>query len=655
MPEGPAPAPKPIDVAVARRAALEFTNTAALPAHQQELVRSLRDKSRINPETALQMMAGRTTPDRAVALLFTDGQIGPDTYNLNPTTGFKDRTSPTAGATPAELHEVRRATEMNSRINEAYDYVENGTITPRARAEVLRALYRDPGVRAALEQVYPGIDAVFPGYMANPGTIPAGIANSMDEILRNREYSGEMQRVISEAIQADVELDNETKPIRMRVQDLNQDIADITTELNDPTNPNNLTLKLGSITTQLTQFDRTLGGGGIPLGLQAQALTTLGGTIATAETQVRTLESQLRIAQGVLTSEQQNTTWDATIRRNVPNNPAAIAAAHTDIANAEASLGTYRSTLADAQSRRQELLNREQELQRQQKELQDNITAKRKELREKEKELREEQGKLAPHDRKRRQKELEFIDKVNGLFANATDGYMNARMQRVGESYNEVAGKQMKTEMEEIEQQLRDAEMTRWFRNKRVGVPVVPSRLMPRDWRRRNVPEISRAAVDADFDNLLRNGGNTRTLMNDLMGANIDARIRTKHGVAAGTPLTVAQQREATEMLDKLNQDHGNELTDKLMQYKFRNGKIRKEEAIRIQMSPLGIGFIQRNWDKNTALKQEIETLAGAGAIDKLSTLPKKKIAAISALILLFLATGSVVATKGISGSVSII
>lgn len=657
MSEAPVPAPKPIDVATARRASLEFAPTRAITRPQQELVNSLREKSRIDPDTALQMMAGRTLPDRAVAQLFADGQIGPDHYELDAASGFKDRTRPTAGARPGEAHEVARANEMQTRINEAYDFVENGAITPRAQAEVLRALYRDPGARLVLAEYYPNIDAQFASIMANPATMPATLRNAMNDILRNREYSGAFQDVINEAIKTDAELEQKTLPIRMKIDDLSVEIGEINDALN-PRKAGSMAQKVRDIQTQLVEFDRTIDPATrVPRGLQARELIRFDGDIATARADLTTQQALLQRLQGDLSAEQANTVLDPMTRRYVPNDPVEISRLRREIGIAQSALSTAQSTLANAEASKQQLLTREQEMQQQQQKLQEDIAEKKRALREKQRELREEQAKLAPLDRQRRQKELEFIEKVNGLFANATDRYMDARLQRVGKAYESTAAEQMQHEMHEIEERLREVELDRWWKDKRVGIPGVSGRRLPIGWKRRTIKVMDKVAVDNDYAALLATG-KTRTVIDTLMRSEIEDHVRHKHGMRGGR-LNAAQQKEVEAMLAELDKTHGAEITDKLMTYKFRTGKIRKEEAERLQMTPLGLGFIERNWDRSEALKAEIAKIAGEpliggkGPIDRLSRLPKKKLAAITGLIAFFLATGSILG-GGVSGSFAI-
>jgi len=654
MSEAPAPATKPIDVATARRASLDFAPTAAIPRHQRELVNSLREKTAVDPDTALQMMAGRTVPDREVALLFADGQIGPDHYNLDGATGYKDRTSPTVGATAAEAHEVARATGMRARINEAYNYVENGTITPRAQTEVLRALYRDPGARQVLVDTYPAIDANFAAYMDGTTLLPTELQTAMNTILQNREYSGSFQDVVNEAIKTDAELANEVHPISSKIVDINTQVTEITNDLNAAT-PGTLANRLGTITTQLNDFDRSIVAGGLPAGLQARELVTLNGSISTAQGDVNRYTRELAMAQSALVDARNAPVYDPVTGRIVGRgDPAATSVASGLIFAAQTNLSTHEHTLADSTSRRDQIIAREQDLLQQQREMREQVATKRKDLSDRQKELREEQGKLAPLDRKRRQKELEFVEKVNGLFANATDKYMNARLQRVGGKYGEVASESMNREMTRLDDRLQEIQLDRWWRNKRVGVPGVTGRVLPRGWRRRTVPVIDAAAVDADYEDLLRTG-RTRTVVDNLMGAEVRAIIRQRYGLGPAGTLTVAQQREASKMLEDLDKTHGASITDKLMTYKFRSGKVRKDEAERLQMTPLGLGFIERNWNESNKLKAEIDEIVGMEntPIDMLSRISKKKLAKIAGLIAVFLATGAVLA-GGVSGSISI-
>jgi hypothetical protein len=589
-----------IDATVARRVAVEATPVGTDPVVGQ-LITYLRPKAVSNPEEAMRIMAGRDVPPREVAHSFIDRQVGPNelkTVNAvvnGVNVARKDRT-----ARPA--FETQMLNDATTRVDQVYDFLERGVITPQIQREVLRVLYNDPGYRRILAEQVGGLNiltANYPGYMANPGTIPANIRSIVDEIIQGPEYKLKLEDLVKKHIDITKPIEDKGSENRQKTEVLQREVDEIKKQ-QDAKQANTVAKELEEIDALISLYK--LDNAGNPRA-RLQAIQDANKLLGQYKGDKAVLDAELAGESAALSVPA--TRGPAQLR---------IAAIRPLMSNLDKQITEQQNIVTALENELKELQTRRTTLRTKLDELKDKEGTKQAEL-------AGEKTKLGPMEGEKLLKEQSFVDNITGMFADATIDSLNARLTQINNSYDQLLTKRRQTEKDELKREFTEQVRERYFGALRqVFHPSLIRGLRGGNIFVEGERPIEGRTIEEDM-NVYRTEG-VEGLMREVIGGQIEDQIRTKYGRPRPNPLSPEMTKEMEEKLREFVTESGNEVVLNLLVTRHRNGITLNLPDVRLVQAN-NPGIMQTVIDRNKALRDDIEKIAGSGALNNFSRWPE--------------------------------
>lgn len=496
--------------------------------------------------------------------------------------------------------EVTRKADADRAIDLAVDYVDRGyDALPGAQKSHVRAAFID---RAK----------TIPALSERLATAGISTNEFAEKILRDPSLRQAVKDVLSGIADADIPeeivsvLEAEKKALTDKKTELTAEKTTTDTEL-------------GNVDTALQDYNAgtivpgALGGGGTP-GAEYTAMATLRSEISSHTRNSEVLrsialghQSQLQGLQQELRDAQRRR-GGASRHRPEMDIQADIRAAQADLTMAEA---RYSSEAVQLETKTVELqikIDREAQLRAKQAELKARSKQLKGEIDEtttkesaKETEFREARA-------KREQYERQFVQSLDGVFADATDAYFGHQVDLMVNEFHQDMEKFVAAEKNQREQRILDSIRQRHFRDMRG--PSIGGGLRRRGMR------VNVSQVREDYQELMQNGPD------QVVRSIIDGAIRQefpiahRHGAEADT--AVREAIADTAIVDKVRQQFL-ESTTKLYittgGFLRHHGSVNPDEVRMLQTTDWGRGMIEKGLEGRQADFEQINKLVGEEVI----------------------------------------